>query len=119
MSYENHANKSSRDDFYLDPRTHHLSSRQDMRALELDPHHFHKVLPETKHHDKPYFTDGEYYSSSSSSSGGYFEDIIGYNHRYYDYEDGLSFSSSEEELNDIQFSINEDVQFKLESEDNY
>jgi len=51
-----------------------------------------------------------------TEEGAYFEDIIGYGA-----ERGLEFSEtvSSEESNDIQFSINEDVQFKLSTSDNY
>jgi len=115
LSYTPHS--KHQDDYYLDHR-HHLSKREDMRALELDPHHFYKVQQEPKHHEHKYFSEQDYDLDSRSSEGEYFEDLIGY-HSHQD-QDGLTFSSEDdEELNDIQFSINEDVQFKLESEDNY
>lgn len=63
-------------------------------------------------------------SDRGSEEGAYFEDIIGYPHDSFS-EGGqadLEFSSvtaSSEESNDIQFSINEDVQFKLSTSDNY
>ena len=60
------------------------------------------------HHQQKYFSEYDYDLGSSSDEDEYFEDLIGYHHDDY-YEDGLTFSSEEEELNDIQFSINEDV----------
>lgn len=97
-----------------------------MRALELDPDHFYKVGSEPIHHpEKLYFSDYDIDSDSEDSEGDeYYEELIGHHqHEVYEHDNISNESSlgfSEEPLdNDIQFSINEDVQFKLETEDNY
>lgn len=46
-------------DGYFKDHRHHLTHREEMRALELDPHHFYEVKPEPPqfHHEMPYFAD--------------------------------------------------------------
>ena len=108
------------DDYFKDHR-HHLSKKEQMRALELDPAHFFKVEQEPVHHEHKYFSDDDA-SSSYDSEDEFYEGLIDHhNKRSKSEEESLGFSSSETDAdpNDIQFSINEDVQFKLESEDNY
>lgn len=46
----------SHDGYFKDHR-HKLSKREEMRALELDPHHFYKVKPEPEHHERRYFSE--------------------------------------------------------------
>mmetsp|Transcript_44695 Transcript_44695/g.59329 ORF Transcript_44695/g.59329 Transcript_44695/m.59329 type:complete len:189 (+) Transcript_44695:1464-2030(+) len=61
------------DGYYRDHR-HHLSRREDMRALELDPHHFYEVKPEPVHHEREYF--------AANANKGQQANDIGYNLRY-------------------------------------
>ena len=84
-----------------------------MRALELDPDHFFKVGQEPVHHEHAYFSD--YDAHSDESDDEYYGDLIGHGHHGAD----LQFSEDSNESNDIQFKINEDVQFKLSTDDNY
>lgn len=111
------------------PRTHGPLNLQDqLRALELDPTSFHKVLPEGHaaelHHGGPLsyaaheapYSDDDF--SDSGSSDGYYEGMIGFDDQ--EDEDGLEFSNStDSDSNDIQFTINKDVKFKLTTSDNY
>ena len=98
-----------------------------MRALELDPQHFHKVEQEPVHHERSYWSEAHAVDTQSGKSGDhYYEQLIGYegekygDHHYEENAKGdIDFSSEEDDLNDIQFSINEDVQFKLSTSDNY
>ena len=95
-----------------------------MRALELDPQHFYKVEQEPVHHEREYYPERALSEGHAMGGGAYFEDILGYPHGANSEggQAGLEFSSvtgSSEESNDIQFSINEDVQFKLSTSDNY
>ncbi len=94
-----------------------MSKKEQMRALELDPAHFFKVGQEPVHHEHKYFSDDDA-SSSYDSEDEFYEGLI--DHDKESQDESLAFSSeSDIDPNDIQFSINEDVQFKLESEDNY
>ncbi len=88
-----------------------------MRALELDPAHFFKVGQEPVHHERRYFSDDDA-SSSYDSEDEFYDGLMDHDNEKEDKSFGFS-SESDIDPNDIQFSINEDVQFKLESEDNY
>ena len=95
-----------------------------MRALELDPQHFHKVEQEPVHHERSYWTESHVVDTQSGDFGDqYYEQLIGYKgEKYSDDQENAQGDidfSSEDDLNDIQFSINEDVQFKLSTSDNY
>lgn len=57
MNYRPHA--KHQDDYFLDHR-HHLSRGEMSHALELDPHHFHKVTQEPVHHEHKYFSEHDY-----------------------------------------------------------
>jgi len=119
--YLHYAPHAEHEDHYFKDHRHHLSEREQMRALELDPHHFHKVGQEPVHHEHRYFSEKDI-SDRGIEEGADFEDLFGYNRRNRSEGDQLDFSSesgSSEESNDIQFSINEDVQFKLSTSDNY
>ena len=96
-----------------------------MRALELDPQHFHKVEQEPVHHERSYWSEAHIVDPKDGKFGDqYFEQLIGYKgEKYGDHQENenrgdIDFSS-EDDLNDIQFTINEDVQFKLSTSDNY
>lgn len=106
------------DDYFKDHR-HHLSRREQMRALELDPHHFFKVEQEPVHHEHAYFSDDDA-SDRDLSDDEYYEDLIGYADGYSDdiSSNDIGFSS-DRDPNDILFAINEDMQFKLDTSDNY
>ena len=90
-----------------------------------------------EHHETPYFTDFDAQqedSLSEASSNEYYEGLIGQGaQNHYDLVDdsseeplsnesydpsNLSFSS-DNDPNDILFNINDDLQFKLDTEDNY
>lgn len=129
LSYMPHS--KHQDDYFVDHR-HSLSRREMAHALELDPHHFHKVVSEPVHHEHKYFSEGDYdydlsdYSDSSDleDDDDYYEGLIGYRHGYSDSDIGFSSDSNgiseyEYDFNDIQFKINDDVEFKLETDDNY
>lgn len=90
-----------------------------MRTLELDPAHFFKVGQEPVHHERRYFSDDDA-SDDFDSEDQFYDDIIDHEKEVRAHSD-LAFSSDEENFdpNDIQFSINEDVQFKLDTSDNY
>lgn len=118
-----YAPHSKHEDEYFKDHRHHLSKREQMRAIELDPHHFYKVEQEPVHHEHSYFSEYDLHDKGTEE-GAYFEDLIGYPRDYMSEggHAGIDFSSvtaSSEESNDIQFSINEDVQFKLSTSDNY
>lgn len=125
VKYLHYAPHAQHEDHYFKDHRHHLSEREQMRALELDPHHFYKVGQEPVHHEHRYFSDHDI-SDHGYAAGADFEDIFGYAKRRDfrsegdDYDLGFSsVTASSEESNDIQFSINEDVQFKLSTSDNY
>ena len=103
-----------------------------MRALELDPHHFYEVEQEPVHHDHHYYSEFDAHDDESHSDDYsddedvYYEHLIGTGHAAHDFsgesqwQSSLSFSSyNEDEDNDILFNINDDLQFKLDADDNY
>ena len=92
--FSEHANRYAphakhQDDYFMDHR-HHLSGREEMRALELDPHHFHKVTQDPHHTEHKYFSEHDLQDRFGSSEGEYFEDIIGYQHGGLDFTDSGS-----------------------------
>ena len=95
--------------------------------MELDPHHFFKVGQEPVHHEHPYFEsdyDIDERQRDEDLDDDYYEGMIGYSDDDYYSRSGSARSldlnfSSDADSNDIQFSINEDVQFKLDTSDNY
>lgn len=117
-----YAPHSESGDGYFRDHRHHLSKREQMRALELDPHHFFKVQPEpAAQHEQHQHYLSEFDADSDLGADRYYEDMIGYESEGRSYGDvsTLGFTSEGKDPNDILFNINEDLQFKLEAEDNY
>ena len=140
-----HRPHSEHGDGYFKDHRHGLSRREEMRALELDPHHFYKVKPEPEHHEHAYFedfddADGDLRSEDAryddeqdgvDENDEYYEGLIGTQNMDDEHDiDSDNFSGSNQKIeshlsfssdadNDILFNINDNLQFKLESEDNY
>ena len=83
MDVENELPRS--ENGYFHQRHHHLSKKQEMRALELDPHHFYEVEQEPVHHDHHYYSefdahDGHSDDDYSDDDDVYYEHLIGAAH---------------------------------------
>lgn len=72
----------------------------------------HREIEHVKY-EPEYYSEDDYENFDSGVTDQYYDEMIGYGHN-----NPLDFTS-ESDFNDIEFNINEDVQFKLSTSDNY